>query len=203
MKKKINNINTSDVKERIVRESMKLFLAKGFHGTSVKEITGAAGIGRGTLYWYFKSKDEIVENIIKRFDNEFVEGLIKSVNNCEGNFVKKYRAFHKFATEFARDNKYLALVFNAILNEIVGSKTKAERLVKAVYGKYRNFLEEMIEHGKHDGSVKADTDSALYAHIIIASHEGMLVEWFVLGDTFNVGDFVKIYREVILNGLKK
>jgi AcrR family transcriptional regulator len=203
MIKKLNNINTSDVKERIVRESMRLFLAKGFHGTSVKEITEAAGIGRGTLYWYFKSKDEIVENIIKRFESEFVEGLIKTVNNCEGNFVKKYRAFHKFATEFARDNKYLALVFNALLNEIVGAKTRAEKLVKAVYEKYRSFLEDMIEQGKYDGSVKAETDSALYAHIIIASHAGMLVEWFVFGNAFDVGAFVKIYREVILNGLKK
>ena len=58
------NHGTGEVKKTIMKESMRLFLANGFQGTSVKEITEAARIGRGTLYWYFKSKNEIVESII-------------------------------------------------------------------------------------------------------------------------------------------
>jgi len=57
----MNDYAASDVKETIIRESTRLFLANGFRGTSVKQITEAAGIGRGTLYWYFKSKEEILD----------------------------------------------------------------------------------------------------------------------------------------------
>jgi TetR/AcrR family transcriptional regulator, fatty acid metabolism regulator protein len=199
----MNQPKTSDVKETIIRESMKLFLAYGFRGTSVKEITEAAGIGRGTLYWYFKSKDEIVETILQKFESEFVEGLIKAVNSCEGNFVAKYRAFHKFATEFARDSRDLALVFNALLSEIVGSNRAAEAELKAIYEKYRRFLEGMLEDGKRDGSVRPDIDSAVYAHVIIASHTGMLVQWFVNGKSLNVEAFVRTFRDLILKGATK
>ena len=110
----MGGFRTGEVKEAIVRESMKLFLANGFRGTSVKEITEAAGIGRGTLYWYFKSKDEILTNVFQEFDDKFVGGLMEAVGGCEGDFVAKYKTFHKFATEFARDNRVLALVANAL-----------------------------------------------------------------------------------------
>jgi AcrR family transcriptional regulator len=47
----MKNSSISDVKDTIIRESKRLFLANGFRGTSVKKITKAAGIGRDTLYW--------------------------------------------------------------------------------------------------------------------------------------------------------
>jgi TetR/AcrR family fatty acid metabolism transcriptional regulator len=192
---------TSDVREAIIRESIKLFLSNGYRGTSVKEITEAAGIGRGTLYWYFRSKDEILTSIFEKWETEFVQGLIKAVNDREGNFIAKYKAFHKYATEFARDQRELAIVFNTLLNEIVGTDSEPGKVVRGVYGRYWHFLERMLEDGKEDGSVRQDLDAALYAHVIIASHTGMLVEWFVVGEALDVGPFVRTFRDMILRSV--
>jgi AcrR family transcriptional regulator len=197
----VNSTKPTDIKDTIIRESALLFLTNGFHGTSVKRITEAVGIGRGTLYWYFKSKDEILETIIYKFNTVFLDGLINTVSKCEGNFIAKYRAFHKFATEFARDNRELGLAFNAILNEIVGTNTKAEEVVKIVYERYRSFIEDMLENGKRDGSVRKDIDSTIFAHVIIASHSGMLMQWFVSGETLDIRIFVKAFRDMILRGV--
>jgi AcrR family transcriptional regulator len=197
----VNSTKPTDIKDTIIRESALLFLTNGFHGTSVKQITEAVGIGRGTLYWYFKSKDEILETIIYKFNTVFLDGLINTVSKCEGNFIAKYRAFHKFATEFARDNRELGLAFNAILNEIVGTNTKAEEVVKIVYERYRSFIEDMLENGKRDGSVRKDIDSTIFAHVIIASHSGMLMQWFVSGETLDIRIFVKAFRDMILRGV--
>jgi AcrR family transcriptional regulator len=192
---------TSDVKETIIQESIRLFLANGFRGTSVKEITEAAGIGRGTLYWYFKSKDDILISIFEKWETAFVDGLRKAVNDLDGNFTAKYKAFHKFSTEFARDQRELAIVFNTLLNEIVGSHSSAETAVKAVHERYWRILEGMLEDGKKEGTVRKDVDSLLYAHVIAASHTGMLVQWFVNDSALNVGAFVRIFRDVILKGI--
>ena len=191
----------SDVKEAIIRESTRLFLANGFRGTSVKEITEAAGIGRGTLYWYFKSKDEILITIFQKFENELLDQLTEAVRRREGDFVAKYKIFHKFTTEFARNNRDLSLAFNTLLNEMAGTHTKAEKVSKTAYEKFRRILEGMLEEGKKDGSVKKDVDSALYAHVIISIHTGMLVQWLVNGESFDVRSFVKATRDVILRGV--
>ena len=192
---------TGDVKETIIHESIKLFLSNGYQGTSVKEITEAAGIGRGTLYWYFKSKDEILVSIFQKWEKESVQGLVNAVNERKGDFVAKYKAFHKYATEFARDQRELAIVFNTLLNEIVGTDSVPATVVRGVYERYWRFLERMLKDGKKDGSVRRDVDPALYAHVIIAAHTGMLVEWFVIGETLDVGPFVRTFRDMILKSV--
>jgi AcrR family transcriptional regulator len=197
----MNDSTTSDVKETIIRESTRLFLANGYRGTSVKQITEAAGIGRGTLYWYFKSKEEILESIFRKFERGFVEGLMGAVRNCDGDFIAKYKVFHRFATEFARDNRDLALASNTLMSEIVGTGAEAERVTKAIWEKYRLFLEEMLEDGKREGAVPAEVDSVTCAHVIMASHTGMLVQWFIHGDSFDVPAFVRTVRNFLLKGI--
>jgi AcrR family transcriptional regulator len=197
----VSEARTGDVKETIIHESIKLFLSNGYQGTSVKEITEAAGIGRGTLYWYFKSKDEILVSIFQKWEKEFVQGLVNAVNERKGDFVAKYKAFHKYATEFARDQRELAIVFNTLLNEIVGTDSVPATVVRGVYERYWRFLERMLQDGKKDGSVRRDVDPALYAHVIIAAHTGMLVEWFVIGEALDVGPFVRTFRDMILRSV--
>jgi TetR/AcrR family transcriptional regulator, fatty acid metabolism regulator protein len=191
----------SDVKEAIIRESTRLFLANGFRGTSVKEITEAVGIGRGTLYWYFKSKDEILITIFQKFETELLDKLRETVRNCKGNFTTKYRLFHKVSTEFARDNRDLSLAFNTLLNEMSGTNTEAEKVAKAVYEKFHLIVEHMLEEGKRDSSVNKKVDSVLYAHAVIACHTGMLVQWLVNGESMDVRAFVKTVRDFILKGI--
>ncbi len=191
----------SDVKERILEASTRLFLAKGYRGTSVKEITESAGIGRGTLYWYFKSKDDILITIFRKFDTELLEKLAETVRSVRGDFTAKYRIFHKYSTEFARDHRDLSLAFNTLLNEIVGTNSEAEKIAKNVYEKFSRIIEEMLNEGKKDGSVKKKVDSALYAHAIIACHTGMLVQWLVHGDSMDMPAFVRTVRTFILEGV--
>ena len=88
----MNDSSKIDPKETIIKESTKLFLANGFRGTSVKQITEAAGIGRGTLYWYFKSKEEVLESVFRNFEREFVEGFMKAVQRCIGDFIAKVQS---------------------------------------------------------------------------------------------------------------
>jgi AcrR family transcriptional regulator len=192
---------TSDVKETIIRESTKLFLANGFRGTSVKQITEAAGIGRGTLYWYFKSKDEILECVLRSFERELIEGFMDAVNKCDGNFIAKYKVLHKFATEFARDNRDLSLGFQTLLHEIVGTNTHAEKVAKEIWERYRRFVEQLLEEGKREGTVGAAIDPVIFSHIIVGTHTGMLIQWFIHGESLDVRTFVRTFRSVLLKGI--
>ncbi len=197
----MNDLATRDMKESIVRESTRLFLANGFRGASVKQITEAVGIGKGTLYWYFKSKDEILETVFRKFEREFMDGFMSAVQRCDGDFVAKYKVFHRFATEFARDNRELALAFHTLMSEIVGTNTRAEKVTKEIWERYGVFLEAMLEDGKREGTVPEEIDSTTCAHVIMASHTGMLVQWFVNGESFDVPAFVRTFRSFLLRGI--
>lgn len=74
------------VKEAAVRRNEildaaeQLFVTKGFDGTSTNDILEKVGIARGTLYYHFKSKEEILDAMIQRIS----EGLVKRVAGIAG-----------------------------------------------------------------------------------------------------------------------
>ena len=66
--------------ERILREAMRLFWEQGYHGTSIDDITRAAGLTKGALYWHYNSKEDLLRRIITEYEKRFLDGLIQHVN---------------------------------------------------------------------------------------------------------------------------
>lgn len=69
MKRKPNrettqNLQTEDTVTRILNQAKRLFLERGYHGTSIDDITEAAGLTKGALYWHFESKEDLLKRII-------------------------------------------------------------------------------------------------------------------------------------------
>jgi AcrR family transcriptional regulator len=191
-----------DVKERILEHSMRLFLANGFVGTSVKDLTDAVGIARGTLYWHFSGKDQILDEILNRYSEQFIDGTIEAVNRCEGDFLTKFHALYRFITEFTRDNRELLIVFDTLLGEISRNGTNAANKMKEIRSRLRLSIEALLSTGQKEGAVGKDIDISLHAHIIIAILAGMLIEWFVYEESLDAVAYSRAFRKVILSGLR-
>ncbi len=70
-----------DKREAILRAAIKVFAQKGYFNSKVADIAGEAGIADGTVYLYFKSKDEILHSVFDRAMEEFIsEGKREIVN---------------------------------------------------------------------------------------------------------------------------
>ncbi len=54
-----------DRREQLIRTSARLFAERGYHPTSVADIVASIGVGKGVFYWYFKSKDELLTELLK------------------------------------------------------------------------------------------------------------------------------------------
>lgn len=190
-----------DVKERILLESMRLFLANGFVGTSVKNLTDAAGIARGTLYWHFSSKDQILDEILNRYSKQFVNGWIETIKGEGRNFLTKFYALYKFITEFTRDHRELLLVFDTLFGEISRNGTKAASKMKEIRSKLRVSIESLLAAGQKEGMVDQNIDVTMHAHIIMATFTGMLLNWFVYEDVLDAVAYSRAFRETLLRGL--
>ena len=70
-------------KEEILDAAEKLFAAKGFENTSTGDILDAVGIARGTLYYHFKSKEEILDGVIGRITSRLIENAGEIVRKKE------------------------------------------------------------------------------------------------------------------------
>jgi AcrR family transcriptional regulator len=170
-----------DLKEKLLGASMRLFLRKGYAGTTVNEIATSAGVSKGGLYWYFKSKEEVIEAIIDRYRDEFMEEIIKKVSGCSGGFVEKFKAFYKFSTEFSRDNTELLLAFTTLLIEFAGTGTELEKRMKEIHDSYTVIVQRLLEDGIQKGEVGNEIDPVIYARFFASTLIGSQIQWY-LGD---------------------
>jgi AcrR family transcriptional regulator len=168
-----------DVKEKILRESMKLFLDKGFYGASTNELVRLAGVSKGALYWHFKDKEDILHHILDRFNQEFLKSAISEVEDCPGGFIDKFKIYYKFTTEFARDNRALLLVFISLLVEFAGTGNELERRMKKLNYLYINFIKKLIEDGIKEGAVKKEIDPYNYSRLISSTMIGSHLQWYL------------------------
>lgn len=65
-------------KEKIIEVALKLFVDNGFHGTPTSKIAQEAGVANGTLFQYFKTKDELVIALYVHFKDELAEYVIRN-----------------------------------------------------------------------------------------------------------------------------
>jgi AcrR family transcriptional regulator len=193
--------STETMKERVVRESIRLFLKTSYKGTSIQHITDTLGITKGAFYWHFKSKDELLETIIEKYDNEFLEKLYVHIKGVEGNFLAKFKEYHKYINEYARDNGEFCVLFVTLAAETAGSNTSSEKKIKWVYKKYHDFIESLLMAGKHEGLFKDTYNVHLNAHIVIAIHNGILLQWYMNRKEIDGPMLARTYRDIILYGM--
>lgn len=189
------------MRDRILEKSIRLFLRTNFTATSIQNITDGLGITKGAFYWHFKSKDELLLTIIEKYDNEFLERLYAHMEAFEGDFIKKFREYHKYINEFARDHSEFCVLFVTLAAEMAGSRSEAERKIKGVQKKYHDFLESLLASGKSEGFFPAGYDVALNAHIIIAIHSGILLQWYMNRPEIDGTSLARAYRDIILYGM--
>lgn len=195
-------VNRDDnVKEKIIDASIKLFLKSGFVGTSMKELTDAVGVARGTIYWYFKSKDRILEEVLDKVSKEIYDVAYERVNACEGDFLTKFRTLYRFLSECARDNRELLLMSTTVVGEIAETGTNAEKKIKSTQMKFHRFIKALLDEGQRQGIVRADLDTGIQAHIMIGNLMGSYLQWCLYGNSFDANAYAKAFREGALRGL--
>lgn len=190
------------VRERILDESIRLFLANGFAGTSVLEITKAAGVARGTLYWYFRSKNEILEEALDKFAREMYEFAFHRVDECDGNFYAKFNVLFRTITETALKKKDLVLMSATVLGEIAGTNSESEAKLKGMHMRFHRFLETLLEMGKREGVIRPELDTDIHAQIIMANFVGMHIQRCLFADSFDAAAYDRAYRDMVLRGLR-
>lgn len=189
------------IKPKIIAESIRLFLRKGYRSTTINDIIEAADVSKGGFYWHFKSKTALLQTIIKEFEETFLDKVIQSVTNTGGNFLHRFKYYHKYITEFALEHQELCVGFMTISAELAGNGTDVEQEIKRVYEKHRNFLRDLVIVGRDEKLVDGNLDADAAAHVIMAINDGMLLEWYLNQQGVDGRLLAKTYRDITLNGI--
>jgi AcrR family transcriptional regulator len=207
MQKAMKNLKANKIPQpkdtagRILHRAMRIFLEKGYHGASIDDITKAAGLTKGALYWHFGSKEDLLKRIVEEFERRFLDGLIQAVKDAQGDILEKMEKFFRYNAAFSYYNRELCVSFTTLAAELVGAHHGTEPEFKRVYKKYQKFLSNLILQGKKEKIFKKEIDPDLTALIIIAFHDGILIRWFMNRSEINGEAYVNTFKKIMLEGL--
>lgn len=189
-----------DTENKIIQAALEIFVRKGYHGTSVHEITAKAGLTKGALYSHFSGKGDLLLRIIDEFKSRFIGGMVDTLKQSSGNALNRIHDVISFNSRFAQDNQHLC-VFLTFLTTELNADVDFEPALKGTYLEYRKVISEIISQGIRQGLFKKNLDPDVAALTFMALHDGVLHQWVLNRYHLDGELYVRTFREVFLHGL--
>ncbi len=191
---------SSDTESRIIQAALEIFVRKGYHGTSIQDITEKVGLTKGALYAHFRSKGELLLRIIDEFKSRFIGGMVDALENDAGDALNKIHTVISFNSRFALENEHLC-VFLTFLTTELNADVDFEPPLKATYLEYRKIISEVVKQGIKQEVFKKNLDPDIAALTFMALHDGVLHQWVLNRNQVDGEVYVRTFREIFLYGL--
>jgi len=191
-------VRTGDKRERILDAAVRVFASKGFHATRVSEVAKAAGVADGTIYLYFKSKDELLVSLFE----DRVERLLTFLQTelpRHATATAKLRHVIELQLGLLEGERDLAEVVTVIIRQ---STKLMKEYAAPKFTAYLDAIARVIAEGQASGELRADVSPHLAARAIFGALDGIAMTW-ALGKA-DRGGLVRAagqLAEMVLHGL--
>jgi TetR/AcrR family fatty acid metabolism transcriptional regulator len=187
----------ADKREAILRAAIKVFAGKGYFNSKVADIAKEAGIADGTVYLYFKSKDEILHSFFDRAMEDFIAEGKKQLAEIEGAEAKLRRIAQLHLERLGADRE-LAIVFQV---ELRGSTKFMQEFSAAGFGEYLDIIRETIVEGQEEGVFRKDLKPIVCAKILYGALDEMVTNWILSQKSYPLAPMADEVLKVFFGGV--
>jgi len=192
-------------KMEILHAAMQVFAKKGVVKTKMIDIATTAAVGKGTIYEYFRSKEEIFASsfiyFYKMMGTMVQEALVKEddpLKQLELIFTISLDAFMHIGEEYAD----IMMDFWA-----EGIRNKDQDFldainIKGIYSDYRKMIQKILKNGIEKGVFKP-LDAKLTAAVMIGAFDGILLQWIMDRKSINLQKIPMVLFDGFIEGIRK
>ena len=197
MAKKTLRNGSSGKREMILRAATRVFARNGYFNSKVADIARAADVADGTVYLYFKSKEEILHSI---FDQNMAEAiasgrkLIKALSDPR----EKLRRIARLHLGRLGADRDLAVVFQV---ELRGSTKFMEEFSAAGFAEYLDLLCKIFEEGQRSHVFRKDLNAKVVSKILFGALDEMATNWIISHRHYQLEPMADVVMDVFLNGV--
>ncbi len=197
MARKTSRNGASGKRESILRAATRVFARNGYFNSKVADIAREADVADGTVYLYFKSKEEILHSI---FDQNMTEAIASGRVLIEklkdpGEKLRRIATLHLERLGGDRD---LAVVFQV---ELRGSTKFMREFSAAGFAEYLSLLRQTFEEGQRSGVFRKDLSAKLVSKILFGALDEMATNWIISKRKYKLEPMAEVVMDVFLNGV--
>lgn len=187
----------SEKYQAILRAAIKVFAHKGFFQSKVADVAQTAGVADGTVYLYFKSKDDLLISIF----NDTMEEVIKKSRTEIAKIsdpVEKLRKLASLHLAWLGKDRNLAIVFQVELRQ--STKFMQEFSATGLAG-YFDEIRDVIIDGQNKGVFRQDINAKVATKVFFGALDEMVTNWILSRKKYQLEGMVQPVLDILIRGL--
>lgn len=188
---------------QIVYHATAVFAKKGYNATTIDDIAERAGIGKGTIYEYFRSKQDLFFAVFDAYMTQYFNSLEAQTPGEQSTAEQQLREATAAAFDLGKEVEQLfPLTFEFwAASASSDMRERIRALFREMYSVLRGFFGAMIRRGIERGEFDANVDVDAVTAVLVGSFDGLFLQaWF--DRNMNAAQAGNAFLEVLLRGLK-
>ena len=181
----------------IIKSAGAVFANLGFHKATISQIATEADIADGTIYLYFKNKNDILYQFISYKTQAVFKKMRNSVDKADNAEDKLRNLIKCHLEEFQRDEN-MAVIFQSEIRY----RRDIEPQMKDISKMYLELLSDIIEQGQIEGKMRQDLFVGLAKRFVLGAVEGVINTWVAAEGKYDLVSMADPLVDLFLNGLK-
>lgn len=190
--------NVGDKREAILRAAISVFAHNGYFNSKVADIASEAGVADGTVYLYFKSKEDILHSIFDRSVEEALDAARNRIKELDDP-REKLRQIALLHLERLGTDRDLAVVFQV---ELRGSTKFMEEFSAAGFAEYLTLIRSTFEEGQRAGVFRSELNAKTVSKILFGALDEMATNWILSKRRYKLAPMADEVLDIFLNGVK-
>jgi TetR/AcrR family fatty acid metabolism transcriptional regulator len=182
---------------QILEAAVKVFARQGFHQSTVAQIAKEAGVADGTIYLYFKNKNDILVQFFSLRAKQVFVSFREAVDGAETSADKLRNLVRRHLAEFQRD-KDGAVVYQVETHQ---NSRLAEPQIREMSQMYRDLISEIIEQGQQEGTMRRDLYVGLVKRFIIGAVDEVINTWLHSNGEYDLVSMADPLVELFIKGI--
>ena len=187
---------SEDKRKRILEAASRVFARRGYFTARVADIAKRAGVADGTIYLYFRSKEDILVSLFEEVMSEHIVKGRQEIATLTG-AAERLQAIAAHHLRLLGENEDLAVVFQVELRQ---STKFMERFTGSWFGDYLDLLTGVIEQGQREGTVRSDLPARLAAKAFYGMLDEMVTSWILGRKDYDLGQLATPVVDLFLHG---
>lgn len=186
---------------RILTAAAKIFARKGFYNAKISEIAREAQVADGTIYLYFKSKDDILINLFEESMTEILGALRKRIDQPGLDALGRLEQFILFHLHLVENYPDMA---ELITIELRQSHKFMKEYVPHRFFNYLDAVSDLIMEGQRQGLIRDDLDPKIMRIALFGALDEVSLQWLRASKErkFSLAESGRQLSELFLRGLQ-
>jgi TetR/AcrR family fatty acid metabolism transcriptional regulator len=193
------DIRKNEKYKKILEAAIKIFSKYGYHKSTVSQIAKEAGVADGTIYLYFKNKDDILRSFFNYKTKEVFSKFKEEVRQGK-NALDKLRRLITCHLKAFESNREMAIVYEV---ETKRRRHLSDDKIREISNLYQEIVKEIIELGQQEGTIRKDLSIPLVKQFMVGAIDEVITTWLYSSKKYSLSSMAEPLIDLIIKGIGK